>query len=358
MHGLTDWFLRAILDLLKIDGVFSILPFQPIIGIGVGPRLGTVRITCELKIDGVEGYGEWVGDILDLKEIGPVVVVRSVQEDAIKKVLSKRGDTKSRSSLRHYDQSHKPHRSLGNQFEATSNPEIPLTQINQEIVWIHLLCKGIMEDKKKEVGSRVLQDYRLSVLSLGGMQMVADIIADTSRTDHCVNIEERSKHFDREGLLKILEKFHFRVVYKDDSDAYYVAPCNSTIFIHEVGDYIHTLRGAVRSEIYEDIGPFISNSPEIPIEPRLAYLNQKGAIREHTFSTGPFEPDNYAHSVIEGMNHVRKSFEGDGSYGRIAILSGPPGTGKTHLVTYMLGWNVLPIYISHPLPWRVSAPRS
>lgn len=119
MHGLTDWFLRAILDLLKIDGVFSILPFQPVIGIGVGPRLGTVRITCELKIDGVEGYGEWVGDILDLKEIGPVVVVRSVQEDAIKKILLSKKDTpKPRGTyfLRHYNQSHKPHKSLGNQI--------------------------------------------------------------------------------------------------------------------------------------------------------------------------------------------------------------------------------------------------
>lgn len=131
MHGLTDWFLRAILDLLKIDGVFSILPFQPVIGFGVGPRLGTVRITCELKIDGVEGYGEWVGDILDLKEIGPVVVVRSVQEEAIKKIILSKKRSKFTSNSK---QSYKPHTGLGNQI---GNFICYLGKYRHQRLWLH-----------------------------------------------------------------------------------------------------------------------------------------------------------------------------------------------------------------------------
>lgn len=50
----------------------------------------------------------------------------------------------------------------------------------------------------------------------------------------------------------------------------------------------------------------------------------------------PLIPDNYSTEVIEDINYVVDAFKKDPPAGRIVILNGEPGTGKTHLIRSML----------------------
>jgi hypothetical protein len=51
--------------------------------------------------------------------------------------------------------------------------------------------------------------------------------------------------------------------------------------------------------------------------------------------SSPLIKDNYHPSVIEDIDHVLASFKKDPPPGRICILNGEPGTGKTHLIRSM-----------------------
>lgn len=49
-----------------------------------------------------------------------------------------------------------------------------------------------------------------------------------------------------------------------------------------------------------------------------------------------FIPENYTPDVVEGYDYICKEFSKDTPRGRIAILNGEPGTGKTHLIQSMI----------------------
>jgi len=85
--SLTDWLVEKVLDILKVEGVFAILPFSPAIGVGPGHTLGSIRLTCEIKIDKAEGKATWEGSPLDFVDQGAVKVVREVQEQAIRTAM-------------------------------------------------------------------------------------------------------------------------------------------------------------------------------------------------------------------------------------------------------------------------------
>lgn len=50
-----------------------------------------------------------------------------------------------------------------------------------------------------------------------------------------------------------------------------------------------------------------------------------------------FEPGNYSPTVIEHYRHIVKDLNTKRPCGRVVILDGPPGTGKTHMVQALLG---------------------
>jgi len=53
--------------------------------------------------------------------------------------------------------------------------------------------------------------------------------------------------------------------------------------------------------------------------------------------SSPLIEENYNPEVIEGMQYVLEAFKKNPPVGRIAILAGEPGTGKTHLIRSFLG---------------------
>lgn len=50
----------------------------------------------------------------------------------------------------------------------------------------------------------------------------------------------------------------------------------------------------------------------------------------------PFEPGNYAESVVKDYEYIIEQFQSDSPSGRIVILEGNPGTGKTYFVRGLL----------------------
>lgn len=53
----------------------------------------------------------------------------------------------------------------------------------------------------------------------------------------------------------------------------------------------------------------------------------------------PFEPDNYAPHVIEEVKHIVEDLKKPNPCGKLSIIDGPPGTGKTSLIKMIIGTN-------------------
>lgn len=56
------------------------------------------------------------------------------------------------------------------------------------------------------------------------------------------------------------------------------------------------------------------------------YLSSLGKLKD------PLVPENYSEEVLEGYNFVVDDFKAEDPHGRLMIINGPPGTGKTYLV--------------------------
>jgi len=97
----------------------------------------------------------------------------------------------------------------------------------------------------------------------------------------------------------------------------------------------NSFNGSLTSLIQYLIDNFISH-----IESKLVYTiiqtPQGYDIQNMGNAFSPLIRDNYHPEVIADVDHIIKSFQKDPPNGRIAILSGEPGTGKTHLIRGLL----------------------
>jgi SpoVK/Ycf46/Vps4 family AAA+-type ATPase len=60
------------------------------------------------------------------------------------------------------------------------------------------------------------------------------------------------------------------------------------------------------------------------------------SVEEVGFAGIKFDPANYNEGVVKDFEFVRKDIVSSRPSGRLAVFSGPPGTGKTHLVKSLL----------------------
>lgn len=71
------------------------------------------------------------------------------------------------------------------------------------------------------------------------------------------------------------------------------------------------------------------------IESNIFVLANSGTsliLKELSIEPSDLINNNYNDSVISNVNYVIESFKNNAKNGRIVILNGPPGTGKTHLI--------------------------
>lgn len=68
----------------------------------------------------------------------------------------------------------------------------------------------------------------------------------------------------------------------------------------------------------------------------IANIDRELTITSLGLAGIPLEKGNYSHDVIKGYDTVIKDFNSNTPAGRMAILNGEPGTGKTYLVRAML----------------------
>jgi SpoVK/Ycf46/Vps4 family AAA+-type ATPase len=67
-----------------------------------------------------------------------------------------------------------------------------------------------------------------------------------------------------------------------------------------------------------------------------------------------FVADNYADDVVADFAYIRDELNSDSCHGSIVIFDGPPGSGKTHLVRYLINSSTKSKYILIP-PEMVSS---
>ena len=70
-----------------------------------------------------------------------------------------------------------------------------------------------------------------------------------------------------------------------------------------------------------------------------SFLSANGDLILESVGIGgsPFIENNYSEKVVEGYNYIKKSLRSDDPPGRLVIINGPTGTGKTYLLRGLIG---------------------
>jgi energy-coupling factor transporter ATP-binding protein EcfA2 len=79
------------------------------------------------------------------------------------------------------------------------------------------------------------------------------------------------------------------------------------------------------------------DDPEKGMVFTLARTMNGFTIRHLGLAGSPLERGNYAPKVVEAYDHIVEDLNAESPCGRLVILAGPPGTGKTYLVRSLLG---------------------
>jgi hypothetical protein len=127
---------------------------------------------------------------------------------------------------------------------------------------------------------------------------------------------------------------------KDISSSLLVAD-DSVLEITNAGTYVVFEASSFNKELINVLKASISKYTSGYIKQRCAYVITNNPMEGPSLtSVGradlPLERDNYERSVISDYDHIVSQLNCKEPFGRLTILNGPPGTGKTYLVRGIL----------------------
>ena len=180
-----------------------------------------------------------------------------------------------------------------------------------------------------------------SSVAVCGPRLLQQLLSSTDKVLYKISIdgtleksfEELVQFLKSKGAreLFISSKYSLTLVWPDSSylDLIY-AKKSKTISIggYAVNKDVYDLRSVLKSE-------WISLSKKSLI---YSIVRENNRLDIHNMGDGssPLIKENYTPDVIENIEYVISSFSKENPVGRIAILNGPPGTGKTHLIRSIL----------------------
>lgn len=132
------------------------------------------------------------------------------------------------------------------------------------------------------------------------------------------NMNNNSEKFVFSDLQHNYLAFNFE--YKENECTYVIHTIDE-VFIKKFEDF---LKGSVVSKASKNNVYVISSS--------------RSGLSLHSMGTldTKLEETNYDPSVIEGYNYILEEFQKKDPYGRLAIVNGPPGTGKSYMLRSLL----------------------
>lgn len=97
---------------------------------------------------------------------------------------------------------------------------------------------------------------------------------------------------------------------------------------------------SLNSKVVKELREHFKNAITPPIQQGYVFAITRGSSKLQLtrigYAASPLIRENYSKDVIEGYDYVLKDLRSEHPSGRITILDGPPGTGKTHLVRAIL----------------------
>jgi hypothetical protein len=146
------------------------------------------------------------------------------------------------------------------------------------------------------------------------------------------SLEELQKAIVDQGGRLLLRDFNN----DDESAELYVWPAGYFFFNSEFGNPMWAANDEVTWERCVALGAFFEPSiPQTVVKIITASSNGLDATTLAVEPT-PLERDNYSDEVLKAYDHVVKDLQSSSPCGRITLLNGVPGTGKTYVVRSLL----------------------
>jgi hypothetical protein len=204
-----------------------------------------------------------------------------------------------------------------------------------------------MEKWKKSVNSAFIELGRkpdVGAQSLGLVTLLKDaLLKGTGHISECLESGNTSDYAGAEVLQK-LQELNGRLIYKFLGNGYsnYIWLWNDSIVeFEDAGKNYFNLTAASQNEQFiVDLRKLVKPYFKSDIKQGSVYaiVSQGGRLALSSIGNAgiPLVRLNYNPSVIESYDFVIKDLKSSNPSGRIVIMEGEPGTGKTHLVRAML----------------------
>jgi hypothetical protein len=155
-------------------------------------------------------------------------------------------------------------------------------------------------------------------------------------------ILEEIKYVMGGGHFGVRVAVQFHSLRKDVSDAITVVAEDSVVSLSYLGASrgisieVWSLRASVCTVFMNKLKLWIVRKATVGRVFAVVQGSEGPYLHEMGFAGETFIPDNYRNEVVTEYRHVVKDLNNNDPCGRIIILDGPPGTGKTHMVRALL----------------------